>query len=89
MTTYSFDLQYRSAAGRVIGYAKATGVRATPTMFVVDPRNVQVLSGSAQFGGQRRYKRDTLATYPKRRWCSDNGHWQIIDGSVTEDGSTA
>ena len=85
MKTYSFDLQYRSATGATRSYAKATGVRATPTLFVVEPRNVQVLDGKAQFGGLRKYKRDTLAPYPKRRFCTGNGYWKIIAGSVIED----
>lgn len=73
----NLNLVYRNVLGKVAGTAIARDVRLTPTLYVVEPGMVQVLTGKVQFGGERRYRRDTLQQHPKTHPHSGNGRWYI------------
>lgn len=74
---YAFALAYRGATGRKKSEAIATNVRATATQFVVEPGNVQVLTGPAQFRATMRFDRKTLSRVPRPNPFSGNGGWAI------------
>lgn len=79
---FACKLIYRSSTGAVRGSAVARNVRATKTLFVVSPENVEVTDGGVTFGGERRYDRRTLSRVPRSNPHSGNGQWCIDRESI-------
>ena len=70
-------LKYRHYNKRVIGIAIARNVRLTKTLIVIEPKMVEVLSGTAHVGSTAlKFKRESHMPHPRARSFS-NGGWRI------------
>ena len=82
-------LSYVSVLGRTLATATAYNVRLTPTLVVIQPRDVRDIQSAQRFpprfGRERRYARSTLQPFPKRRPLTGNGYWRLDELTEPQD----